>query len=553
MTLARPPFDGLTCLAEETGPTPLGPEPERAESVTVRAHDGTSLATDVYLPAGRGRFSAVLCRLPYDKTGDHAWIPAVASRLVDAGFAFVAQDVRGKARSDGAREPFVHEAADGSATLDWIEAQRWSNGRIGMWGQSYYGYTQWAAAMTGHRALRCIVPQMTATAIGREWMYRQGVFQLQTMAEWGVWAWTDRPMLGFTIDWRALPVRDLPQLWCGRTNPALETWLLNGPRSGYWARLPAGQWEPRKLRAAVMSTGGFWDVFQRGQIDDHLRLASVKPPSLAHLRMASRDHFGSEWVRHGERGPDYEHDPELLDEALDRYIGNAPDWYHACLNLQEAPQVRRVEFQIAGDDWHHADSWPPPDARPRTFWLRPGALCDQPGARRSVGLGYDPENPVPSLDENPWRTLFDPSDRREIALRDDVAVFDSQAFREPLMLAGPTRLRLPIEAESSAVHVHARLVDVAAGGSARLLGHGAAQVLRGRRRTIDLGHLAIRLERGHRLRLELSATDFPRYARAGVAGDWRTATSLTPGRLRYTLDHGATLQVTTLAHPTGRA
>ena len=141
-------------------PAPLD---ARAEQTMVPMRDGVRLATDVYLPAVAGPLPAVLVRLPYDKCGRYTFMPQIAPFVTDRGYAFVAQDVRGKFRSEGETLPFVHEVEDGYDTLEWIAAQPWSDGTVGMWGDSYYGYTQWAAVASGHPALRAIVPRVTAT------------------------------------------------------------------------------------------------------------------------------------------------------------------------------------------------------------------------------------------------------------------------------------------------------------------------------------------------------------------------------------------------------
>jgi uncharacterized protein len=105
----------------------------------------------------------VLVRLPYDKCGRYTFMPALAPLLLDRGYAFVVQDVLGKFRSEGETMPYVHEVADGYDTIDWITGQTWSNGVIGMFGDSYYGWTQWAAVASGHPALRAIVPRMSGS------------------------------------------------------------------------------------------------------------------------------------------------------------------------------------------------------------------------------------------------------------------------------------------------------------------------------------------------------------------------------------------------------
>ena len=143
--------------------SPLDP---RAEQVMVPMGDGIRLATDVYLPQEAGPHPAVLVRLPYDKAGRYTFMPEIAPYFTDRGYAFVTQDVRGKFRSGGDTVAFVHEVDDGYDTLDWLVAQPWSNATVGMWGDSYYGYTQWAAVASEHPALKAIVPRVTSADLG---------------------------------------------------------------------------------------------------------------------------------------------------------------------------------------------------------------------------------------------------------------------------------------------------------------------------------------------------------------------------------------------------
>ena len=132
----------------------------------VRMRDGARLATDVYLPEGLdGVTETVLVRLPYDKCGDYCFMPRLAPLFTAQRYAFVVQDVRGKFRSEGDDIPFVNEVLDGYDTLDWIVGQPWSNGRVGMFGDSYYGYTQWACVASGHPALRAICPRCTGADV----------------------------------------------------------------------------------------------------------------------------------------------------------------------------------------------------------------------------------------------------------------------------------------------------------------------------------------------------------------------------------------------------
>ena len=132
----------MTPDIETIGPAPIDPRPS---STWCRCATGCELATDVYLPDGAGRPPAVLVRLPYDKNGRYCWMPFIARHFTGRGYAFVVQDVRGKFRSEGEPIAFVHELARRLRHDRLDRAQPWCNGDVGMWGDCYYGFTQWAA------------------------------------------------------------------------------------------------------------------------------------------------------------------------------------------------------------------------------------------------------------------------------------------------------------------------------------------------------------------------------------------------------------------------
>src|SRR3954451_21433864 len=130
----------------------------RARQHMAPMRDGVELATDVYLPEGQGAWPAVLVRLPYDKNGRYCWMPFISRHFTGRGYAFLPQDVRGKFRSGGEVNAFVHEVGDGYDTIQWITEQPWSNGDVGMWGDSYYGFTQWAGGAPGPPGAEAVVP-----------------------------------------------------------------------------------------------------------------------------------------------------------------------------------------------------------------------------------------------------------------------------------------------------------------------------------------------------------------------------------------------------------
>ena len=267
-----------------TAPTALDP---RATPVDVPAYDGVTLATDVYLPEQQADLDAVLIRLPYDKCGRYTFIPQIAAYLNDHGFAVVAQDVRGKFRSGGQPDPFVNEAADGAATLDWIVTQPWSTGRVGMLGDSYYGFTQWAAASTGHPALKAIVPRVTGTALAEvlspgsvpripfyEWIVQTFSQALGLEEPLATWADTDLH-LPADSDRIVRIIHDLEARVAERT--FVES-VFNGPRPSGVIDIPA------------LHVGGWWDNLQHAQLLDWS--LAVGSPASEHqfLRMNASDH-----------------------------------------------------------------------------------------------------------------------------------------------------------------------------------------------------------------------------------------------------------------------
>ena len=167
--------------------------------------DGVRLATDVYLPEAAGPFPAVLVRLPYDKNGRYCWMPFIATHFLARGYAFLPQDVRGKFRSEGEPVAFVNEVADGYDAIEWITRQPWSNGDVGMWGDSYYGFTQWAAVASRHPALKAIVPRVTIADIDT-WL--EGVTPLYGAHYLGEY-WTDAHTHEWTPDWSRRPLAEV--------------------------------------------------------------------------------------------------------------------------------------------------------------------------------------------------------------------------------------------------------------------------------------------------------------------------------------------------------
>jgi len=505
---------------ETTGPAPLDP---RARQHMVPMRDGVRLATDVYLPEGAGPFPAVLVRLPYDKCGRYCWIPFLATHFVARGYAFVPQDVRGKFRSEGDPVAFVGEVPDAYDTLEWITLQPWSNGDVGMWGDSYYGFTQWAAVASGHPALKAIVPRVTFADIDG-WL--DGVTPLygaHYLAEY----WTDSLTHEWTPDWSPRPlatVFDPAFAAIGRRSASFD-YVLDRSRGAERIPLFDDAHPFDLLRIPTLHGVGWFDNITPPHMLDFEAL--MRDPATApyqYLHAGSTDHENYQF----ENVPipaseDHAREDDALERMLARYIAPALDFFDAFLaGTAEPEDMPRVTWHLAHVGWRRSESWPPPGARELRLHLAHadraaadatgGSLVAEPLGREETTWLHDPGDLVPSTLVNPFAALLEYPDEREVEARPDVLTFTTPAYGEPVTLAGRVLARLELASDGPSMFVHVKLVDVHEDGRAHTLLFGQRVVERprvGATTEVYLGNTGYRVLPGHRLRLHVASSDYP--------------------------------------------
>jgi uncharacterized protein len=511
------------------------PIPATATQSMVRMRDGVHLATDVYLPDGNEPTQCILVRLCYDKDGRYTFMPTLAPRVTERGYAFVVQDVRGKFRSEGSTTAFVHEVRDGYDTLDWIIRQPWSDGKVGMFGDSYYGFTQWAAVSSGHPALRAIVPRVTTAHLGmirrdRDRSRRGDVEDV----EWLVSAnylshyWLDNLIHDYEIDFSVRPlIRAFDQAF-ERLGARSASFDMEIPR-----RLPVPVYHdghPFEARPIpVLHAVGWFDNLAIPHMRDYTELQARPGWALTqYLTADSTDHenYHLSLVPIDET-TDHDTNDEALQRMLGIYLDPALDFFDVFLKEARSPDtVPRVRWHLGHVGYRESDTWPPAGAVEHRLYLtsladaagtggRAGKLTEKPSAAAErVEWTYEPSDLVPSVVENSFAFLHTYPDEAEVGSRPDVLVFDGEVLEAPLDLTGPVDLFVRVGSDCPTTDVFARLLDVAPDGAAHLVLRGQAHLLAPSEDTlvrIELGHTGYRMRAGHRLRLHLTSSDFPEF------------------------------------------
>jgi hypothetical protein len=497
----------------------------------------------------------ILHRLPYGKRQAMSIDDIYA--FADARYAVVIQDTRGRFESEGVFRPFSDERGDGEDTVAWVIQQSWCDGNVGMVGASYHGATQWMAAGTNPPGLRAIAPSFTSTGYYDGWMYRGGAFQLGFVLYWtmrflalsglqrrnaGSQAGLETVELIRAIDrshdvYETMPLVDvaLP------LNAAYyRDWLTHPSPDDFWSQTAPDQ-DYGEIAAPTLIIGGWYDCFLGGTLSDYV---GVKARGRTQASRSPRLIIGP-WA-HGVLGGEF---PEFMfgmngDAAMlpliqeqirffDHHIRHVPD-------LAGAPPVKL--FVMGANVWREEHSWPIPGTRYVPYYLsgsrvddpRSGALStDFPGAEEPDEFCYDPADPVPTVGGQTFlpglrmAVNAGPRDQRSVERRPDVLCFTTAPLEHDLDVIGPISATLYASSSALDTDFTAKLVDVHPDGAAMILTDG---ILRARYRDslakptpmrageiykieIDLWATANRFKAGHRIRLEVSSSNFPRFDR----------------------------------------
>ncbi|NHP13809.1 CocE/NonD family hydrolase [Rhodococcus sp. IC4_135] len=538
--------------------------------VEIPMRDGVTLAALVFQPL-EGNAPTLLLRTPYG-LASHGAGPTEVLPFVDAGYAVVWVESRGTFKSEGEFRPKTNEPEDGYDTVEWIISQPWSDGQVGTYGPSYCGMTQWATASTGHPALKASVVKETAMNWYRGLWYHPGGALSQSFSTFwptAMNASNERRKLaagrgsldrvldlgGGLLNGRGLSLNDHTPI---STHPLLplEQWMseiLDHPDyDEFWKEQDFTTSVP-EMTQPVLSIAGWYDIFIVEQLRDFERF---------------RREAGSEEARTGSRlvvGP-WIHELDYSSEFPDRDFG-AIGAAAACdltgAHLQHfnrwlrpgvdapAPSPAPVRLFVMGiDQWRDEQDWPLPDTTYVDYFLSGDApngrgelLLGGPGAASESRYRYDPRDPVPTAGgpSMPARFGFNgPVDQKEVASRPDVLCFTGPALDEDTEVTGYVKATLFVTSDAVDTDFTAKLVDVFPDGKAINLCDG---ILRARYRNgldrpehlvpgavyeveIDVAATSNVFRAGHRIRVDISSSNFPHYDRNTNTGGFVSRESI---------------------------
>jgi hypothetical protein len=548
-------------IAASSASAQLAPGPctvAQENDVPARMRDGTILMANVLRPKEPGSYPVILMRLPYNKDLGQVNVYAKPETYASHCYIVVIQDVRGQYKSQGEFYPFRNEAQDGYDSVEWAAKLPGSTGKVGMYGFSYVGATQWLAATKKPPSLAAIAPGHTASDYYDGWTYSGGALNLAFIQSWPLTtiALTGTRRLGDQeITDRIVKGRDTAQAtyttlplskysWLSpddkRVAPYYLDWIRNETRNDYWK-----QWSIRDryqdIGVPALSIAGWYDVFLKGGIENFtgMRARGGSEVARKNQKLMIAPYIHIPWTRKvGELdfGP----------EADNQFDGIQLRWFDHWLKgmdngIDREPPVKL--FVMGANAWREAADWPVPGTEFTSFYL-----TSEGDANSSFGNGslsraapatpqpadhfvYDPANPVPSRGGNSCCSIafapVGPYDQGAIEQRSDVLVYATPPLSEAMEVTGPVTVDL--YASSSAVDTDftAKLVDVYPDGKAFNISQG---IVRARYRDSlekptpltpgDVTAFKIALmptsnlfKSGHRIRLEISSSNFPHYDR----------------------------------------
>ncbi|MFC3052582.1 CocE/NonD family hydrolase [Kordiimonas pumila] len=569
----------------------------------VPTRDGTSLASDIYIPKGaKGVLPTILWRTPYNYSKLNWLQLRYAAEAIDNGFIFIIQNERGRYFSEGEFEILGHPRTDGYDTLSWIEKQSWSNGKVGTLGCSSSAEWQLALAAQNHPAHAAMVPMASGAGIGRVgpfqeqgnwytggvprtlffvWLYHVDnplratiPFGLDQETRARIASYNDLAAQKPKVDWptriKHLPLIDL-LTGLGEPEGTYEKFIARKPNDPEW--FEGGLYHDNEGWGVPALWFNSWYDVSIGPnlaLFNHARNAKTDKEASAnqYAVIAPVPH-----CQYNKLGPDtvvgerpmgdtsFEVDKSIF-AWFDYWLkGNKSAW------PKSTPPVQY--FTMGENKWNSSNEWPPRKTKSKRFYLHSDGNANSlygDGTLRATApetdqaadtFVYDPQNPVQTIGGadccNGGLVIPGAYDQRIIEARNDVLVYTTEAFDKPLEITGAITPVIYVSSDAKDTDFAVKLVDVTPEGTAYIIGD---TILRARYREgfdkevmmdkdqvykLELSPMttSLTIEKGHKIRIEITSSNFPKFARnLNTGGDNVTESESVTARnsVHHTID-----------------
>ncbi len=514
--------------------------------VSFKTLDGTRLSADLFHPADLKKSPTILVRIPFSETPDTSFLVETIGRLwAERGFTAVIQGTRGRFKSGGEFYPMTFERSDGIETLSWLAKQPWYDGKIGGWGGSAYGQTLWSVADQTAPALDSMELYFTSTDF-RKMFYSGNAFSLYTALGWtfrshdkykdeDAWPSTER-IIKAANRW---PMKDADKSDLGHSVDFFQDWLLHKTDDNYWKQID-GSDQNSKFHGPVLFLAGWFDPFLSTELTDFQNVCKTDKSQKTRIVIGPWSHARDVDL------PNF----QSADKFRPKSVAVSLPWFKETLTKSSTPPTPQPKvsiFVMGVNEWRTETEWPLSRTKYTSMFLRSdghangscsdGMLSPVADAIESSEdkYIYDPNKPVPTT----GGAMIGPAAgmylQNEVEKRSDVLSYTTAPLTDNVEVTGPVKVTLYVATDAPSTDFTAKLVDVYPNGKAYNLCNG---ILRRNYSSlnadksvptkieIDLGATSNVFQKGHRIRLEVSSSDFPRFDRnPNTGGDPATETN----------------------------
>jgi putative CocE/NonD family hydrolase len=504
--------------------------------VTMKTSDGVALVSDIYRPMRAGATPTILVRIPLSKTFTNRLFATIVGRYwAERGYTVVIQGTRGRLGSGGRYTPLIDERRDGLETLGWLNRQPWFDGRLGMWGGSVFGYTQWVLAdamPTPPSGRSALIMQICSTDF-HGMFYPGGAFSLASGLFWAV---RSRGSEGETPNpealargFNGLPLIEADDRAVGQIG-FFDDWVSHSEHDSYWRAIDDAD-RAARLQAPALLMAGWFDPFLPGQLADFSRIRRVARSDVAEatrLIVGPWAHAQTVVLPGGVTNRNY---------RLESLAPSIP-WFDRQLRslgsgVQPDAPIRL--YVMGANVWRDEQEWPLARANPTAWYLRSGGKANTAAGDGRLSLeapteveqpdvfASDPEHPVPTRGGATLGPGSGPVLQNDVEARNDVLVYSTSPLTDALEVTGPISAVFYTATSTPQADFTAKLVGVHPDGAAYNVSDGIVRArYRAASNPADAGPVQIEIalwptsmvfQQGHRIRLEIAGTNFPRFDR----------------------------------------